>query len=156
MCRCRCSKAAEHSASGVASNWASGNGPDYEQLGGLVSSVGNWKAKRQMTDPVQGKAFVVSANNWTRAQVPSPLRAKFVVEADGVPKTTVEHSEKVPPKLWEVWPSPKQTLPVTIDRADPTRLVIDWQQLLDDKEQRQRAAAEREEQRLLQQAYRRK
>lgn len=120
-----------------------------------MSSVGNWKAKRQMKDPVKGTAFVVSANDWTRAQVPSPLHAKFVVEGDGVPKTTVEHSEKVPPKHWEVWPRPKQTLPVTIDRADPTRLIIDWQQLLDDKEQRKRAAAAREEQRLLDQAYQR-
>jgi hypothetical protein len=109
--------------------------------------------KRRMKDPVQGTAFVVSANSWTMTQVPSPLHAKLVVQGDGVPKTTVEHSEKVWAKLWGVWPSPEQTLPVTIDRADPTRLIIDWQQLLHQKEQRDREAAEEEEKRLLDQAY---
>lgn len=77
-----------------------------------------------------------------------------MVEGDGVPKTTVEHAEKVGPKHWGVWPAPEQTLAVTIDRADPTRLVIDWQQLLDQKERRESAAATAEEQRLLDQAYR--
>ena len=118
-----------------------------------MGSVGNWMTKHRMKDPVKGTAFVVSANFWTRAQVPSPLRAKFVVEGDGVPKTTVEHSEKVPPKHWFVWPSSEQTLPVIIDRADPTRLIIDWQQLLDQKERRDREAAAEEERRLLDQAY---
>jgi hypothetical protein len=112
-----------------------------------------------MKDPVKGTAFVVSANQWTRAQVPSPLHAKLVVEGDGVPKTTVEHSERVEPKLWTVWPSPEQTLPVTIDRANPSRLAIDWQQLLHEEEQRKqrkRAAAAEKEQRLLDRAYGRK
>jgi len=118
-----------------------------------VGSVGNWMTKRRMQDPVKGTAFVVSANSWTRAQVPSPLHARLVVEGEGVPKTTVDHTEKVGPKLWGVWPSPAQTLPVTIDRADPTRLLIDWQQLLDRKEQHQREAAAAEEQHLLDQAY---
>jgi hypothetical protein len=112
-----------------------------------------------MKDPVKGTAFVVSANSWTRTQVPSPLHAKFVVEGDGVPKMTVEHFEKVGPKLWEVWPSPEQTLPVTIDRANPNRLVIEWEQLLHQEEQRKqrkRAAAAEEEKRLLDRAYGRK
>jgi hypothetical protein len=118
-----------------------------------VGSVGNWMTKRRMTDPVKGTAFVVSANHWTRAQIPSPLHAELVVQGTASRKTTVEHSEKVGPKHWGVWPAPEQTLPVTIDRADPTRLIIDWQQLLDQKEQRERAAAAEEEQRLLRQAY---
>jgi hypothetical protein len=124
-----------------------------------MGSIWRWIAKRRMKDPVKGTAFVVSANQWTRAQVPSPLHAKLVVEGNGVPKTTVEYSERVGPKLWGVWPSPEQTLPVTIDRANPTRLVIDWQQLLHEEEQRKqrkRAAAAEEERRLLDRAYGRK
>jgi hypothetical protein len=124
-----------------------------------MGSIGRWIIKWRMKDPVKGTAFVVSANRWTRTQVPSPLRAKLVVEGDGVPKTTVEHSERVGPKLWDVWPSPGQTLPVTIDKANPTRLVIEWQQLLHEEEQRKqrkRAAGAEKEERLLDRAYGRK
>ena len=124
-----------------------------------MGSIWRWITRRRMKDPVKGTAFVVSANQWTRTQVPSPLHAKLVVEGDGVPKTTVEHSERVEPKLWDVWPSPKQILPVTIDRTNPTSLVIDWQQLLHEEEQRKqrkRAADAEKEERLLERAYGRK
>lgn len=54
-----------------------------------MGSIGRWITKRRMKDPVKGTAFVVSANQWTRTQVPSPLHVKLVVEGDGIPKTTV-------------------------------------------------------------------
>jgi hypothetical protein len=49
-----------------------------------------------MTDRVRGTALVVDVSDWLlETRTPYTLRMTLVVEADGVPKTTVEHSELV-------------------------------------------------------------
>ena len=49
-----------------------------------------------MADPVRGTALVVAVNDWLlETHTPYTLRATLVVRAEGVPKTTVEHSELV-------------------------------------------------------------
>jgi len=51
-----------------------------------------------MGDPVRGTALVADVNDWLlETRTPYTLRATLVVEAEGVPKTTVEHSEVVTP-----------------------------------------------------------
>ena len=56
------------------------------------------------------------------------VKATLVVEADGVPKTTVEHSEAfvLPGDKLDRWPQQGATIPVLVDRADPTRVRIEW------------------------------
>jgi hypothetical protein len=49
--------------------------------------------------PVRGSALVVAANISDRYQNPQMLRVKLVVEAEGLPKTTVKHSQLI----WGEW-----------------------------------------------------
>jgi hypothetical protein len=113
-----------------------------------------------MNDPVRGTALVVDVNDWLlETHTPYTLRATLVVGAEGVPKTTVEHSELVNASTGDhllKWPEQGATIPVTIDRADPTRVVIEWddmQSKTDMLREADRAAAEVQKQQLLAQAY---
>jgi hypothetical protein len=47
----------------------------------------------------------------------------IVVRADGVTPTAVELQERV---HHASWPFPGMTLPVTVDRADPQNVTIEW------------------------------
>jgi hypothetical protein len=46
------------------------------------------------------------------------------VQADGVPPTAAEHRDGDTPTA--KWPHPGMTLPVTLDRKDPDRLKVEW------------------------------
>jgi hypothetical protein len=92
---------------------------------------------RGMQDPVRGRALVVAVNGTLD---PSPhkhgatkrLEATLVVQAEGVPDTTVQHSEQVNNLSmfqFDRWPTQGGTVPVTVDRADPSHLRIEWQQM---------------------------
>jgi hypothetical protein len=112
------------------------------------------------TDPVRGTALVVAVNDWLlETHKPYTLRATLVVEADGVPKTTVEHCELVNASTGnhlDRWPAQGDTIPVTVDRHDPTRVVIEWKAMRGHSDTQREAAAERSEareQELLAQAY---
>jgi hypothetical protein len=114
----------------------------------------------QMSDPVRGTALVADVNDWLlETRTPYTLRATLVVEADGVPKTTVEHSELVNASTGDhllKWPEQGVTIPVTIDRADPTRVVIEWDDMRDKSDMLRESAREEGEaqkQQLLAQAY---
>jgi hypothetical protein len=50
----------------------------------------------------------------------------LVVSADGMPATPVEHECMC---RQDRWPHGGQVLPVTVDRADPTRLRIEWDEV---------------------------
>jgi hypothetical protein len=119
-----------------------------------------------MQDPVPGKALVVAINSWLEwprsglAQMEymysGPLTATLVVEADGVPKTTVEHSERVAqgdPVIIPRWPGQGDTVPVLLDRADPSRLQIRWDQMPTTRDRIARMEQVRAQQ-LLYEAYR--
>jgi hypothetical protein len=125
-------------------------------MGFLRDAVHN----RHMSDPVQGTALVANVNDWLlETRTPYTLRTTLVVEADGVPKTTVEHSETVNASTGthlDKWPAQGDTIPVTIDRADPTRVQIEWDEMRGQSDKlRESAAAEGEtrKQELLAQAY---
>ena len=90
-----------------------------------------------MLDPVRGRALVVAVNGTVD---PSPykhgatnrLEATLVVQAEGVPSTTVQHFERVNNLSmfqFDRWPTRGGTVPVTVDRADPSHLRIDWQEI---------------------------
>lgn len=78
-----------------------------------------------MKEPVEGTLQVtVCAQPWT---TPESLSYSAIVmgavSGPGIPSQAVEHHCQVPAKRC---PTDGQRVPVTVDRADPTRLVIEW------------------------------
>jgi hypothetical protein len=110
-----------------------------------------------MKDPVVGWALVVSVEGVLPTANPVMFRGELVVSADGVSKTTVDHKERYWRKGREsitvIWPSAGDTVPVIVDRADPTRLRLDWDQIRETAKAAQSEARHDAEQRLLREAY---
>jgi len=88
--------------------------------------MGDWLRAKRMKDPVRGSAQVVACSRITQAAVASNCVMNLVVSADGIPATPVEHECMC---RQDRWPQPGQVLPVTVDRADPTRLRIEWDEV---------------------------
>jgi hypothetical protein len=84
-----------------------------------------WKARR-MKDPVDGTAQVVGGTQPPDSATSANVNLTLVVQAEGVPAASIEHSCMAPTKKW---PYPGHTLPVTFDRADPDRLKIRWDEV---------------------------
>jgi hypothetical protein len=82
----------------------------------------SFKAMR-MKDPVDGTAQVVGSTQPPDNATSSNVNLNVVVQAEGVEATSVEFSCIAPAKKW---PFPGTTLPVTVDRADPTRIKVRW------------------------------
>jgi hypothetical protein len=88
--------------------------------------MGDWLRGKRMKDPVRGSAQVVACSRMTQAAVASNCVMNLVVSADGLPATPVEHEAIV---RQDRWPHGGQVLPVTVDRADPSRLKIEWDEV---------------------------
>jgi hypothetical protein len=76
-----------------------------------------------MKDPVAGTAQVVSATRPSGDSSWENVRMTLTVRGDGVPPTAVEHRCMC---RADRWPSPGDVLPITIDRAKPKRLKVEW------------------------------
>lgn len=79
-----------------------------------------------MKDPVDGTAQVVGSTQPPDSATSANVNLNLVVQAEGVPATSIEHSCMAPTRKW---PYPGATLPVTFDRADPDRLKIRWDEI---------------------------
>ncbi len=90
--------------------------------------IGDSLKSLRMKDPVDGTAQVVGSSGPPDSGTSSNVNLTLVVQAEGVPATSVEHSCLAPMKKW---PSPGETLPVTFDRSDPDRLKIRWDDIPD-------------------------
>jgi hypothetical protein len=88
--------------------------------------MGDWLRGKRMKDPVRGSAQVVACSRMTQAAMASNCVMHLVVSADGLPATPVEHEAIV---RQDRWPHGGQVLPVTVDRADPSRLRIEWDEV---------------------------
>lgn len=80
----------------------------------------------RMKDPVRGTAQVVSCTSHRGDGVMQNCRMQLVVRAEGVPAKAVEHSGLV---HYKSWPAPGMTVPVTVDRANPERLKVEWDEI---------------------------
>lgn len=78
---------------------------------------------RRMKDPQRGTARVVSCSAAPPHTVWATCRMELVVEARGMEPVAVPFRGLVRIRRW---PQPGLTLPVTVDRARPERLKIDW------------------------------
>jgi hypothetical protein len=91
----------------------------------------NWLRDKHMKDPVEGTLTVTSASMAPQGAMYSNCRLQGVLAAPGVPATSVEHYLTAPVKKW---PDPGVVLPVTVDRADPTRLRVNWDDVPSNRE----------------------
>ena len=79
-----------------------------------------------MADPVTGTFLVTAASMPSRNALYHMTRITGVVSAEGVPPTAVQYGGLIRTSLW---PSPGKQLPVVIDRADPRKFAIQWDQV---------------------------
>jgi hypothetical protein len=87
--------------------------------GGGGASVG------AMADPVPGTMLVTAASMPSRNAVFHMSRITGIVSAEGVEPTAVQFNGLIRTSLW---PSPGRQLPVIVDRADPRKFAIQWDQ----------------------------
>jgi hypothetical protein len=87
--------------------------------GGRGASIG------AMADPVPGVMLVTAASMPPRSAAFHLSRITGVVSAEGVAPTAVQYSGLIRTSLW---PSPGRQLPVIVDRADPRKFAIQWDQ----------------------------
>lgn len=99
--------------------------------------VGNWLHNRRMSDPVVGTYQLTACSAGSSGAMYSNCRMTGVVTAPEVGPVVVEHLCTAPTKKW---PSPGMSLPVTVDRADPTRLRINWDDMMTGRQQGQQQA----------------
>jgi hypothetical protein len=90
--------------------------------------VGDWIKSKNMKDPVRGTLQVTASTYPPDGATSGNFSINGIVSADGIPPTAVEHSGIARTKKW---PHGGQTLPVTVDRADPSRLSIEWDEVAD-------------------------
>jgi hypothetical protein len=88
-----------------------------------VGLLGDAFKGMRIKDPVDGVAQVVGSTQPPDSATSGNVNLTLVVQAEGVPAASVEHSCLAPTKKW---PFPGQSLPVTFDRSDPTRLKVRW------------------------------
>jgi Short C-terminal domain len=82
---------------------------------------------KRMKDPVRGTAQVVGSTRAPHNASFGNCKLTLVVQADGVPPTPVEHQNLLTPT--SKWPRPGMSLPVTVDRANPERISIEWDEI---------------------------
>ena len=79
-----------------------------------------------MADPVPGTMLVTAASMPSRNAVFHMSRITGVISAEGVEPTAVQFGGLIRTSLW---PSPGKQLPVIVDRADPRKFAIQWDQV---------------------------
>jgi hypothetical protein len=84
--------------------------------------------RARMGDPVEDTAHVVAATRYHGEGIYQDCAVEVVVQADGVEPTAVSKTLIAHRKRW---PTPGMTLPITLDRADPTRFTVDWDRVPD-------------------------
>jgi len=84
----------------------------------------------RMKDPVRGQAQVVSCSMNRGDGIWQNCHLQLVVQGEGVPATSVEHNELIHRSKW---PSPGLALPITIDRSNPRKFKIEWDEVQDSR-----------------------
>jgi len=90
--------------------------------------IGDWMKSKNMKDPVRGTLQVTASTYPPDSATSGNFAINGIVTAPGIAPTAVEHSGIAKVKKW---PHSGHTLPVTVDRADPTRISIEWDEVPD-------------------------
>ena len=83
-----------------------------------------------MADPVPGTMLVTAASMPSRNAIFHMSRITGIISAEGVEPTAVQFGGLIRTALW---PSPGKQLPVIVDRADPRKFAIQWDQASTDQ-----------------------
>jgi hypothetical protein len=83
-------------------------------------------AVKSMADPVPGTLLVTAAAMPSRNSAYHMTRITGVVSGEGFEPTAVQFGGLIKTSQW---PSPGTQLPVTVDRADPRKFTILWDQV---------------------------
>jgi hypothetical protein len=81
---------------------------------------------KKIKDPVRGTAQVVGTSGLNPMATSQTCKMTLVVQAEGMAPYSTEH--KCTAKASK-WPYAGRTLPVTVDRSDPTRLRVEWDEV---------------------------
>jgi len=103
----------------------------------------NWVRNHKLTDPIRGNYRLTACSGGSSGAAYSNCRMDGVVTAEGIAPVAVEHYCTAPTSKW---PYPGQELPVLLDRTDPKRLRIIWDEVPTGRDlgrQQARAEAER-------------
>jgi hypothetical protein len=90
-----------------------------------------------MEDPVRGTAQVVSASMNRGRGILQMCDVQLVVQAEGVQPTAVAYRGLV---HRDRWPMPGMVLPITVDRADPQHVDIEWDEVESSKDRTRQSA----------------
>ena len=90
-----------------------------------------------LQDPVRGTAQVVSCSGYRGDGVYQNGHMELVIQAEGIPAKAVQFQGLMHRNRW---PRPGMVLPVSIDRADPSRFRIEWDEVQSGHERGQQAA----------------
>jgi hypothetical protein len=83
--------------------------------------ISAWRAKRQMKYPERGVLRVTGFYDALSHSAPSGTRITGIISAPGIPDTPVEHKSDDQ----DSWAGVRE-VPVLVDRADPSRFLILW------------------------------
>ena len=90
-----------------------------------------------LQDPVRGTAQVVSCSGYRGDGVYQNGHMELVIQAEGIPAKAVQFQGLMHRNRW---PHPGMVLPVSVDRADPSRFRIEWDEVQSGHERGQQAA----------------
>jgi hypothetical protein len=91
----------------------------------------------RMKDPVRGHAEVVACSSYHGEGIKQSCTMELVIHGEGVAPTRHQH---VGLAHRYKWPAPGMTLPITVDRADPAKMYIEWDEVPDSRERDAQAA----------------
>jgi hypothetical protein len=104
---------------------------------------------KRMKDSVKGTGKVVSEEIPTSS---SPGSIRLIVTAEGVPPTPVEFKVMRGSSYRHLnrWPRPNDSIPVTVDRANPQKFSIEWSEMVKSDDRTSQEQDQREQAMLAQ------
>jgi hypothetical protein len=92
----------------------------------------------RIKDPVDAEYRLISCSMNSGGAAYENCRMEGVVTGSGIGPIAIEHNTLAAPT--KKWPQPGDTLPVTVDRNDPTRMKIRWDRMPTNRERARQAA----------------
>jgi hypothetical protein len=86
--------------------------------------INDWRAKRNIKYPERGVLRVIGLHDGHSHPSRTGNRIAGIITAPGIPATRIEHKMEDPPR----WTG-HQALPVLLDRTDPTKFIVLWEEL---------------------------
>lgn len=90
--------------------------------------LGDWMKSKKINDPVRGTLHVTASSRPPNSATSANFVINGIVSASGLMPTAVEHQGIARTRKW---PRAGQVLPITVDRSDPTRIRIEWDEVPD-------------------------